>query len=281
MQHGRKGVLVRKHFTYANVMSTLAFFMAVIGGGVAVANVPNNSVTSAKIVDETIKHQDIKDGLGVRGMEVVDGTLGSIDVLDDSLTGSDLATDSVGSAEIAADAVGSSEIAVGAVAISEIASNAVGSDEIATGAVGSDEIAFSAVGTSEIGDNQVGAIDILSGAVETDEIRDGQVFSVDIADSAVDAAEIGDGVHTHSASTSVAGGTAHNGAYNTGTISASCEPGEELISGGASWNNNLVDEEVFISDILLDTVLEQVTVVGGNDSGNDRTLVASALCLEV
>jgi hypothetical protein len=232
---------VRKHFTYANVMSTLAFFMAVIGGGVAVANVPNNSVTSNKIVDETIKHQDIRDGLGVRGVEVMDGTLGSIDVLDGDLTASDLASNSVGS----------------------------------------EEIAFGAVGTSEIGDNEVGAIDILSGAVETDEIRDGQVFSVDIADSAVDAAEIGDGVHTHSASTTVAGGTAHNGAYNTGTISASCEPGEELISGGAAWNNNLTDEEVFISDILLDTVLEQVTVVGGNDSGNDRNLVASALCLEV
>lgn len=272
---------LRKRFSYANVMSTLALFVAVTGGGVAIANVPNNSVTSNKIVDETIKHQDIKDGLGVRGQEVVDGTLASVDVLDETLTSSDLGAGSVGAAEIATDAVGSTEIAVGAVAAAEIATDAVGSPEIATDAVGSDEIAFGAVGSSEIGDNEVGAIDILSGAVETDEIRDGQVFSVDIADSAVDAAEIGDGVHTHSATTTVAGGTAHNGAYSTGTISASCESGEELISGGASWNNNQADEEVFISDILLDTVLEQVTVVGGNDSGNDRTLVASALCLEV
>jgi hypothetical protein len=260
----------RKRFSYANVMSTLALFVAVTGGGVAIASVPNNSVTSNKIVDETIKHQDIKDGLGVRGAEVVDGTLGSVDVLDDSLTASDLGTGSVGVTEIAADAVGSSEIAVGAVATAEIATDAVGTSQIATNAVGSDEIATDAIGSSELNEPSVSGNHIVTGAVGSAQIEDG----------AIEAAEIADGIENSiGTSTLVAGGSANNAAYNTGIATAACATGDELISGSAHWNLNQAGEELFISEITLDHFNESVTVTGGNDSGIDRSLFAVAVCL--
>jgi hypothetical protein len=110
---------MRKHFSYANVMSTLAFFMAVIGGGVAVANVPNNSVTSGKIVDETIRARDIganaiqeseiatqavrSDEIGnftVEGTDVDLGTLTGANVQDGTLQSEDITDGDIDAADV-------------------------------------------------------------------------------------------------------------------------------------------------------------------------------------
>lgn len=83
--------------SFANVASALALFVAL--GGTAWA-LQANSVTSRHIVNNTVRSVDVKDGRGVRG----------VDVVDDSLSSTDIATDGVQSEEIGADAVGYSEL---------------------------------------------------------------------------------------------------------------------------------------------------------------------------
>jgi hypothetical protein len=75
----------RRHLTYANVMSTLAVLLLLVGGGSAVAanaakSAAKNSVTSKSVKDGAIQSKDLKDGAAV----------GSADVIDNSLTGTDV-----------------------------------------------------------------------------------------------------------------------------------------------------------------------------------------------
>ena len=86
-----------RRLSFANVASALALFVAL--GGTAWA-LQANSVTSRHIVNDTIRSVDVKNGNGVRG----------VDVVDDSLTSTDIATDEVQAEEIGTDAVGFSEL---------------------------------------------------------------------------------------------------------------------------------------------------------------------------
>ena len=81
--------------------------------------------------------------------------------------------------------------------------------------------------------------------------------------------------------TLIDGGTAQNGAYNTDQSTASCNAGEELLGGYAKWVDVPgLDAELFISGMALNHAAESVTVAGGNDSGDDSSLVAVATCLQ-
>ena len=77
---------VRRHFTYPNVMSTLAVFLVLAGGTALAAALPNNSVKSKTVKDNSLKSIDLKDGKAVTGD----------DVADDSLTGTNIAESSLG-----------------------------------------------------------------------------------------------------------------------------------------------------------------------------------------
>jgi hypothetical protein len=89
--------------SYANVMATLAFFIAV-GGGTAFAVVTANQVNSASIINGQVKKPDLAGGAvtksklhpnAVNGSKVLDNSLTGADVGDGSLSGADLANDSV------------------------------------------------------------------------------------------------------------------------------------------------------------------------------------------
>jgi hypothetical protein len=126
-----------------------------------------------------------------------------------------------------------------------------------------------------------GAAVALPGAntVDSGDIIDDKVKSVDIKDGEVGAPDIGDGIHVHSDSISVPGGVNESAGYNTAWVDANCGAGEELISGSGQWQGEGADEELFLSEIVLDHSSESVTVRGGNDIGSARTLVAVASCL--
>ena len=80
----------RRRLTYANVMSTLAVLLLLVGGGTAVAaGVAKNSVTSKSIKNETIASKDLKDGAAVASSDVVDNSLTGMDIAE--LTGTDIA----------------------------------------------------------------------------------------------------------------------------------------------------------------------------------------------
>src|SRR5687767_3579408 len=68
----------RARLTYANVIATLALFIALGGTSIAAVSLSNNSVTSATIKDGEVKTADLAHN-GVTTWKVADGTLTAAD----------------------------------------------------------------------------------------------------------------------------------------------------------------------------------------------------------
>jgi hypothetical protein len=101
---------MQKHLTYANVMATLAFLIAVAGGTAYAAN----TVFSADIVDGEVKAADLANN-SVRASKIATGQVQSVDVRDDTLSEGglqavDLAAQSVGRSELDSLAFASGDI---------------------------------------------------------------------------------------------------------------------------------------------------------------------------
>ena len=92
----------RSRLTYANVMSSIAVFMAM--GGVAwAATLPKNSVGTAQLKSNSVTSAKIKTGQ-VASSDVKDKALVSADVRDNTLTGDDVDENSLGQVPSAASA---------------------------------------------------------------------------------------------------------------------------------------------------------------------------------
>jgi hypothetical protein len=90
---------LRRHLSYANVMASMAVFIAL--GGTATAalvitgkNVRNESLTSGDIKNGTVKGGDIRNG-SVTTTDILDGTIGSSDIGFASLNSGDIADGSL------------------------------------------------------------------------------------------------------------------------------------------------------------------------------------------
>ncbi len=156
---------------------------------------------------------------------------------------------------------------------------AVATEDVIDQTLQSDDVALDTLTSQDLAANSVEADEIAAEAVGSAEIGADAVGSVELADNSVRAPELGDAIQPRYNSVSVNGGGAENGAYVTDTVTASCQNGEELISGSGEWTVNQAGDELFISEVILNHAAETVTVTGGNDSGNDRTLYAAAHCL--
>lgn len=138
----------------------------------------------------------------------------------------------------------------------------------------------STVNSGDVKDETLKSQDLKDGkAVAGSDVVDSSITRDDLAPSSVRTEELGDGIHAHNNSVVVPGSVAQNANYVTREVTASCGGGEELISGSANWTNNNGGEEVMISEATLDHNAEAVTVTGGTDIAQDRTLVAVAHCL--
>ena len=76
---------IRRHLSFANVISMVALLVVLGGAAYAVTKAPKNSVTSKSVKNNTLKGKDIKDG-----------KLTGADVKGDSLKGSDIDESSLG-----------------------------------------------------------------------------------------------------------------------------------------------------------------------------------------
>ena len=101
---------IRQHLTYANVMATIAVFIA-ISGGTAVALNGSNTVFTDDIADDT---QPASGGNPAGG-----------------LVAADLRPNSVTASEVANPAIGSSEVAPEALIAADLSNNSVGTSEAA------------------------------------------------------------------------------------------------------------------------------------------------------
>ncbi len=115
----------RPSLTYANVVSTLALFLA-LGGGAAFA--------ASKI----------------RSGDIAPGAVRTADVFKRAIVSGKLAVGAVRSNQIADGAVGSQQVGDGAVSSKQIADGAVGSKQIKDAAIGSKQIGDAAVAPSNL-----------------------------------------------------------------------------------------------------------------------------------
>lgn len=90
------------------VVATIALFAAF--GGSAAALKGKNTVNSGDVINNTLKSNDLKNGVAVRTQDVVDGTLTGADVADDSLTGDDVDESSLAQVPSAANANNASSL---------------------------------------------------------------------------------------------------------------------------------------------------------------------------
>jgi hypothetical protein len=115
---------MRRHLTYANLMSTLAVFL-VVGGGAAYAA---NTVFSTDIVDGQVKTQDlaadavtspkILDG-GVKVTDINDGAVTSAKIGDGAVTNFKLGSGVVTHSKLGPDSIDGSNVAANSLTLSD------------------------------------------------------------------------------------------------------------------------------------------------------------------
>ena len=79
----------------------------------------------------------------------------------------------------------------------------------------------------------------------------------------------------------VPGGVAQNGAYDTETVTVTCNAGEKAISAGTGWSDDAADRELWtqrITPIITNNAVTGFRGTGGNDSGNSSTFTLYVLC---
>ena len=128
---------LRSRLTYANVMSTIAVFVAVGTGGAYAANtvfstdivdgevksvdIGNNEIGSSDVKDNSINTFDVHSFLGV---DVVDETLTGADVGDGTLTGADVATASLTGTDVQVGSLDGTDIGDGSLKDEDVAEGA-------------------------------------------------------------------------------------------------------------------------------------------------------------
>ena len=157
---------MRRHLSYANVMATVAVFVALGGGAFALSK---NSVGNREIENGSVRSQELKDD-DVRAQDIEEGAVGAGEVADGSVGGLEIASGAVDSTQIADGAVGAGKIAAGAVGVAEIAPGAVGSGAIADGSVASVDVADGGIGASDVADGSLGGADVLDGSLTASDV---------------------------------------------------------------------------------------------------------------
>lgn len=123
---------IRRHLTYANVMSSLAVFL-ILGGATAFAAVKKiganeikaNSIKTGKIVKEAVTAGKIKNG-AVTETKIGDGAVTSAKLADQAVTTGKVADNGVTTAKLAKDAVTTDKIADDAVTGAKVKESTLG-----------------------------------------------------------------------------------------------------------------------------------------------------------
>jgi hypothetical protein len=111
---------VRGRVSYANVMATVAVFIALGGGAYAALNLPAGSVTSKEIARNAVRAKQIAKRAvrkkevarnAIRSRKIKDGRVKTFDLADAAITSPKLADDSVVSSKLAASSVTTPKLA--------------------------------------------------------------------------------------------------------------------------------------------------------------------------
>jgi hypothetical protein len=168
-------------------------------------------------------------------------------------------------ATVAKNSIRSAQIVDATVRTVDLRDNAVTSPKIAPDAVGSEEIAENAVSSPEVAPDSLTAGDLAPSSVTSSEVADRSLTGADIAPDSIRATELGTITQRNISATIQAG--------KTGSVSVSCEPGEQIISGGGQ--PSVFGVEMTTTRPSGNGWLYQAK----NNTASDQTITAFALCL--
>jgi hypothetical protein len=179
-------------------------------------------------------------------------------------------------------------------AVNAIAPNTIGPAQIRADAVSTSELRNGSVTTRKLHDNAVTGPKVLNRSLTAADFVPGSLprgpagaagpaSPAGPSGPAGPAGTIG-AITVRQGGVTVAGGSGaavQDGAYDTGTVSVSCNPGEKAISAGTGWSDDAADRELWtqrITPLLTDGVVTGYRGTGGNDSGNTSTFTLYVLC---
>jgi hypothetical protein len=87
------------HLSYANVMASIAVFVA-IGGGAYAAGIAKDSVGTKQLKDNGVKSADLKDG-GIATVDIKSGAVTGGTIADGSVTGTEVGNGALGGDDVA------------------------------------------------------------------------------------------------------------------------------------------------------------------------------------
>jgi hypothetical protein len=162
------------------------------------------------------------------------------------------------------------QIAEGAVTAKTLAPGAVRGRALAPGAVHARALAPGAVGPTAIALGAIGPSAVAPDAITSGAIAPGSVYGGSLG-----------GVTIHSAPIADADTVAHNGEWtSSGTATATCDPGERVVSGGVVFTNPGDRQVAIIGSGPVATATAQGWVGQiTSDSGGTATAEVQALCL--
>lgn len=168
-------------------------------------------------------------------------------------------------AGIAKNSVRSAQIADGTVRTVDLHDGSVTTPKIGTAAVGNEQLAEDAVTSSKVAPDSLTAQDLAASSVTSSEVADQSLTGADVAPDSIRATQLGTITQRNISATIQAG--------KTGSVSANCEPGEQIISGGGQPS---------VFGVEMTTTRPQGNgwlYQAKNNTGSDQTITAFALCL--
>jgi hypothetical protein len=154
---------VRAHLSYANVMASIAVFIALGGGAYAAVIAPKNSVTSRSIKNGQVKRQDIARG---------------------AVSNTRLGARSVSNSKIGPNAVNNAKLADGSVTPTKILDAAITTLKLADLSVTTGKLADGSVTTPKLADNAVTSPKLAANSVSgLSQIQDGTVTGADVLEN--------------------------------------------------------------------------------------------------
>lgn len=202
---------MKARLSYANVMASLALFLALTGATALAFGVPKNSVSSKTIKNGSLLSADLADGEGVTGPDVADG----------SLSGADFGKGSIGDEAVADGAIDGAKIADGSLAGAQLGPGAVTLGSLAPDSVTEANIRNNSLRGADFGANAVTAAAI-------DESTLGTVAEAELLSGSPPSGIISDQIYELQ-SEKIHGTETGNGTFE---IVESCNPGDVILSGG-------------------------------------------------
>lgn len=162
---------IRGKLTYANVVATIALFLALSGASaLAASQLAKNSVGAKQLKSNAVTAAKIKTG---------------------AVTSPKVAAGAIGAAQLANGAVGTSALAPGSVNSSALGNGAVTDGKLADGSVSTAKLLDGSVTGGKLADGTVSSSKLGDGSVTTTKIPDGSITENKLADHYLNASTVG------------------------------------------------------------------------------------------